>query len=465
MSFVTGQKMKLSQIPGYHPSRGSVTVTIRMVMGAEVDFTCFGLDAGRLLSDDRYMVFYNQTQSPQREIRMEQNERRGNESTAVFEVNLSALPEQIKILSFAATIDGAEMIGQMNSLELQISQNGAVLENYRLSGSDFNREKAVILFEIYYNQEWRVNAVGKGFDGGLDALLKHYGGEVEREGAGSAGTGGQVGVSGGVMGGSPVQPASTPAPSQTENKKVSLEKRIEREAPALVSLTKTAKVSLEKAGLADHTAKVALCLDISGSMAGHYRSGEIQRFAERILALGTRFDDDGSIDIFLFGKKAYYAGECSISNYRGFIDEIMKKYPLEGYTNYQRAIRMIREHYISGLNQRTTIRSSDMPTYVMFLTDGDAGDRRESEKEMILASYEPIFWSFMGIGKGKFSFLEKLDELRGRCLDNASLLKAGKPSSLTDNQLYDGIMKEYKTWVPAAKSRGLIRYIVNAKFI
>ena len=117
---------------------------------------------------------------------------------------------------------------------------------------------------------------------------------------------------------------------------------------------------------------------------------------------------------------------------------------------------MVREHYLPKLNQDKSVVRADIPVYVMFLTDGDASDRRLSEKEMILTSYEPIFWSFMGMGGGRFSFLEKLDDLRNRCLDNASLLKAKKPGDMTDEQLYDGIMKEYQTWVPAAKRRGLI---------
>lgn len=438
MNLITGQKMKLSQLPGFNPASKAMTVSIQVVMDAEVDITCFGLDFEGRLSDDRYMIFYNQMESPQREIRMVRNESTRGKSTAVYEIDVLALPEMIKFLSFTAAIDGAEVMKQLDHISLKISQNGTDLVDYQLTGADFNQEKAIILFQLYFNQEWRINAVGKGFNGGLEALLKSFGGEAEGDSASSV-----------------KELRSQPAPPES-SKRVSLEKRIEKEAPALVSLVKSAKVSLAKAGLADHTAKVALCLDISGSMMYHYRTGEIQKFAERILALGSRFDDDGSIDIFLFGKNAYYAGECTISNYHGYITNMMKKYPLEGSTNYQKAIHIIREHYISNLNQGKTIRQAQIPVYVMFLTDGDATDRYKSEKEMVLTSYEPIFWSFMGIGNGRFKFLEKLDDLKGRYMDNASLLKTGKPSDMTDEQLYDGIMKEYKTWVPAAKNGGLI---------
>jgi hypothetical protein len=78
----------------------------------------------------------------------------------------------------------------------------------------------------------------------------------------------------------------------------------------MLSLVKTAGVSLEKRGLAEHTARVALVLDISGSMAALYRSGAVQRLAGRVLALGLRFDDDGVVDVFLFGKQCTSHRAC-----------------------------------------------------------------------------------------------------------------------------------------------------------
>ena len=61
-------------------------------------------------------------------------------------------------------------------------------------------------------------------------------------------------------------------------------KKIEQEAPKLIDLVKKADISLVKANLTNHKAKVALCLDISGSMFSLYSSGKIQRLAEKVLA-------------------------------------------------------------------------------------------------------------------------------------------------------------------------------------
>jgi hypothetical protein len=90
---------------------------------------------------------------------------------------------------------------------------------------------------------------------------------------------------------------------------------------------------------------VALCLDISGSMASLYSSGKIQQFAEKILALGCWFDDDGSIDIFLFGANAHKAGEMTLANFKNFIPNVLNQYPLEGGTYYGKVMKMIRNFY------------------------------------------------------------------------------------------------------------------------
>jgi len=90
-------------------------------------------------------------------------------------------------------------------------------------------------------------AVGQGFNGGLDALVRHFGGAV-----------------------------ADAAPPALPTASVDLEKRVAQAAPQLVNLVKSAAVSLEKAGLAQHRAKVCLVLDISGSMSALYSKGLVQ---------------------------------------------------------------------------------------------------------------------------------------------------------------------------------------------
>lgn len=55
---------------------------------------------------------------------------------------------------------------------------GKELIRYDL-GEDFSIETAVVVGELYrHNGEWKFNAIGSGFQGGLAALCGHYGIEV-----------------------------------------------------------------------------------------------------------------------------------------------------------------------------------------------------------------------------------------------------------------------------------------------
>jgi hypothetical protein len=256
---------------------------------------------------------------------------------------------------------------------------------------------------------------------------------------------------------------------------VNLEKKLEAKGDRkLLDLTKKAAVSLEKRGLGEHTARVAICLDISGSMHRLYSGGKIQALAERVLALGMRFDDDASIDCFVFGEGAYEAGAMSPDNYASYVQEILRGQRLEPATYYGRAMGLIRKYYFGSDAPRTS-PYSDLPVYVMFITDGATFDEDVARAQVVSSAYEPLFWQFMAIGKsskgaasrglfrvsstsrGEFAFLESLDDMEGRFLDNADFFAVEDPAALSDDQLFELMMTEYPNWLNQARSRGLVR--------
>jgi hypothetical protein len=103
-----------------------------------------------------------------------------------------------------------------------------------------------------------------------------------------------------------------------------------------------------------------------------------------------------------------------------------------------------------------TYLKAKMPVYVMFVTDGDTSDESIAEEQIRSSSYEPIFWQFMAIGRGGFSFLRKLDTMSGRYIDNANFFDVDSPDRVPDDKLYDLLMTEYPSWVKQAKLKGLI---------
>ena len=168
MNFTKGMREKLSK---YINTNQDFQIEMSIAGNSIYDFCCFGVDANGKLSDDRYMIFYNQPHSPNQEIRYEA----GNPS-AKFILNLSQLPASIQKLVFTASIDGNGTMGNIAKHSFILSQNGEQKISLTLSGSDFKQEKAFISMEIYRKEEWRISAVANGFNGGLSALLAHYGG-------------------------------------------------------------------------------------------------------------------------------------------------------------------------------------------------------------------------------------------------------------------------------------------------
>lgn len=146
--------------------------------GLTFDISCFGLDADERLSDDRYFVFFNQPKSPEESIQLLGAQAGDTES---FRVTLDRIPPRIQKLSFTATVDGTGQMSQIGPGYLRIVAGGEEVARYAFNGSEFSTERAVMLGDLYLKDVWRFAAVGQGFDGGLDALLKNFGGEVMEE--------------------------------------------------------------------------------------------------------------------------------------------------------------------------------------------------------------------------------------------------------------------------------------------
>ena len=72
MNLQRGMRDKLEK---YLNINQPIEVTMDVQGSAVYDYCCFGVDAAGKLSDDRYMVFYNQTSSPRNEISYSMNGR------------------------------------------------------------------------------------------------------------------------------------------------------------------------------------------------------------------------------------------------------------------------------------------------------------------------------------------------------------------------------------------------------
>ncbi|GAA2782218.1 TerD family protein [Streptomyces showdoensis] len=173
--FQRGHKAKISDLTAGTDLYVGVQIA---APGLTFDISCFGLDADERLSDDRYFVFFNQPKSPEESIQLLGAQAGDTES---FRVTLDRVPAHIHKLSFTATIDGAGQMSQVGPGWIRIVAGGEEVARYAFTGAEFSTERAVMLGDFYLKDVWRFAAVGQGFDGGLEALLRNFGGEVAEE--------------------------------------------------------------------------------------------------------------------------------------------------------------------------------------------------------------------------------------------------------------------------------------------
>ncbi|MEJ3658066.1 VWA domain-containing protein [Actinomycetes bacterium KLBMP 9759] len=437
---------------------GATTVVVSWAAGPTVDASALLLGGDGKVRTDADFVFYGQPQHPSGAV----THAGAGTRTDSLEVRLPGVDADVERIVIGASAEG-KPFREVSGLVVELVSGGTTLARYAVDGAA--AETAFLLGELYRRSgAWRFRAIGQGYASGLAGFATDFGVSIDDEPADAPAA-------------APAQAPSQPGVSMKKQKLIDMEKRVGAQSPQLLDLTKRAAISLEKRGLGEHTARVALCLDISGSMHSLYRSGKIQALVERILALGLRFDDNGEVDVFLFGAGGYEEPPVNLANHASYVPTMVSRRRLEGGTSYAAAMRLIRERYFGSSGPRHQPFSDTVPVYVMFVTDGAPHDRDESEEQLRYSSNEPVFWQFMAIGPSsksvdatgkkrgllarladsQFTFLEKLDDLPGRLIDNADFFGVTDPSNIPDDQLYELLMTEYPGWLTAARNAGLLR--------
>ncbi|MFB7983209.1 VWA domain-containing protein [Streptomyces vinaceus] len=231
---------------------------------------------------------------------------------------------------------------------------------------------------------------------------------------------------------------------------------MEATAPALVSLYKSAGISLRKHGLEGVRAAVYLVLDHSGSMCPYYRDGTVQAFADRVLGLSAHLDDDGRVPAVFFSTGIDAVEEIPLAGHQGRIAEIASRLGHMGKTSYDAAMEAVIDHYLDS--------GAADPALVVFQTDGGPLDKTAAERYLCKAARLPLFWQFVGFGRTRstqFDFLRRLDELplpQRRVVDNAGYFHAGPdPREVPDSVLFDRLVMEFPSWLASARAAGVVR--------
>lgn len=250
---------------------------------------------------------------------------------------------------------------------------------------------------------------------------------------------------------------------------VSLDKRTEDAQSSLISLLK--KEQSKGIDLGELCAQVEIAIDFSGSMAARYKGnagepGEVQTVVERALALSLAgLDDDGVVPVHFFHHKDFPAETVDRDNYQGFVDAWAAQHRMGG-TAYAPTITNI----LGGTGKKKLFgrkkaepeidleaEKDEPPKFIIFVTDGEPADRGRAQKLLAEAASRPIFWQFIGLGYSP-DFLEKLDTMGNRLVDNVGLTVYNDTLGMTDTEFFDDIIGEFFTsWLPEARRLGITR--------
>ncbi|MFO8037810.1 MAG: TerD family protein [Sodalinema sp.] len=150
----------------------------------DLDASVFLLGSNEKIISDNHFIFYNNTGSPDPDTSVlytgDNLTGAGEGDDEVIKVNFKKVPPEIKKIVVAVTIHEAEErgqnFGQVENAFVRLVDEQTKQEAIRYDlTEDYSTETALIMAEMYRKDgDWRLNAVGSGYQGGLKALLDRY---------------------------------------------------------------------------------------------------------------------------------------------------------------------------------------------------------------------------------------------------------------------------------------------------
>jgi len=191
ISLAKGQKISLEKVAADAGIQGGLSKILiglgwdikKFDGGADFDldasvFMCDG--SGKVAKESNFIFFNNKT-APGVEHMGDNRTGAGDGDDEVIKVDLSALESDVEKIAVTVTIDQADArkqnFGMVENSYIRVvdEATGTELLRYDL-GEDYSIETAVVVAELYKNNgEWKFNAIGSGFAGGLAALCGNYG--------------------------------------------------------------------------------------------------------------------------------------------------------------------------------------------------------------------------------------------------------------------------------------------------
>jgi tellurium resistance protein TerD len=149
----------------------------------DLDAAAFLLgENGKVQSDADFVFYGNLKHASESVVHTGDNlTGEGEGDDEVIKIDLAKVPANVAKIDFTVTIYDAEArsqnFGMVSNAFIRVADDnkGTELIRYDL-GEDYSVETAVVVAELYrHSGEWKFNAIGSGFAGGLKALCQNFG--------------------------------------------------------------------------------------------------------------------------------------------------------------------------------------------------------------------------------------------------------------------------------------------------
>lgn len=149
----------------------------------DLDASVFLLGEDKKVTGEGDFIFFNNKKHSSGSVEHMGDNRTGDGDgdDEVVKVDLSKVPSNIHRIDFTVTIYDAitrhQNFGQVENAYIRIVNPDTNEEIIRYDlGEDFSVENAVVVGELYrYNNEWKFNAIGSGFENNLAGLCNNFG--------------------------------------------------------------------------------------------------------------------------------------------------------------------------------------------------------------------------------------------------------------------------------------------------
>ncbi|MBU3093510.1 TerD family protein [Clostridium sp. CF011] len=180
-----GQKLSLNQ-NAKNLSKLIVTLDYNIIKNSynefDLDVSVFMVDINDKTAEKDF-IFYENTKSTCGGIviKKDHNTSLKEAYNECIQLDLNLIPLRIQKLAFTVTVYEAnerkQNFGQVSDGYFRIiaGDNKQEILNYKFN-ENLSVETAIVVAEIYrYKNEWKINCIGSGFRGGLEALCNNYG--------------------------------------------------------------------------------------------------------------------------------------------------------------------------------------------------------------------------------------------------------------------------------------------------